>query len=237
LQGHRGIIQLLSLFPRSETKADIVLEYCNSGSVQAISRGEFCLEDKELLPVMYDLLMGLKSIHSLGYIHRDLQPHNVMLHRENGRLCGVINDLGSAVKLEGKYPTLLPTIRGCSRSPEGLLRGIIPIDPRISEMYYLGMSFYIMAFHEFPSWANLYAQKEVPKFSKSYKLHLHQTIEEKYSKDRKEFLRNKESESVRREAGITAYKILQPNPNHRLTLDETIVAVEEAAKKWNINLE
>jgi citron Rho-interacting kinase len=44
-----------------------------------------------------EILLGLRELHSLGYIHRDIKPENVMISAD-GHLRLV--DFGSSVKLD-----------------------------------------------------------------------------------------------------------------------------------------
>jgi serine/threonine protein kinase len=49
--------------------------------------------------IMGKLLLGLRDIHSKGYIHRDLKLENIMiLEKENELIDPVIIDLGLAEK-------------------------------------------------------------------------------------------------------------------------------------------
>ena len=48
---------------------------------------------------MFELLGGLKQMHSKRFMHRDLKPENIML-RDNSKLSPVIVDFGLATNVD-----------------------------------------------------------------------------------------------------------------------------------------
>ncbi|MBC6458883.1 protein kinase [Actinomadura sp. HBU206391] len=57
------------------------LEYCAGGSVHDLVTGRGrILTVQEALPIAFQVLDGLGHAHRQGVVHRDLTPHNVLLH-------------------------------------------------------------------------------------------------------------------------------------------------------------
>ncbi|KAJ7535590.1 hypothetical protein O6H91_12G039500 [Diphasiastrum complanatum] len=52
-----------------------------------------------LLKLMRDIVDGLEYLHSLGYVHRDLKPQNVLINKEF-TLCAKISDMGISKRLD-----------------------------------------------------------------------------------------------------------------------------------------
>ncbi|MEO5970038.1 MAG: protein kinase [Bdellovibrionia bacterium] len=50
--------------------------------------------------VSYDIISGLKSLHSLKIVHNDLAPANILFSQKNGNINAVISDFGEATDLE-----------------------------------------------------------------------------------------------------------------------------------------
>jgi mitogen-activated protein kinase 1/3 len=67
------------------------------------------LENKHISTVVYNLLCGLKYLHSANILHRDLKPANVLINED----CSVqIADFGLSRSLEGvESQTMLITKR------------------------------------------------------------------------------------------------------------------------------
>ncbi len=59
------------------------------------------LTDYDIRYYLYELLRALDYCHSMGIMHRDVKPHNVMIDHENRKVrqCGVY----TAVSLSGTY--------------------------------------------------------------------------------------------------------------------------------------
>ena len=78
-----------------------VMEYCNGGNLDDLLKqrgGKLSL--KEAVSIILQILQGLSYIHQKGIIHRDIQPNNVLLHREANILTVKITGFKFARSLE-----------------------------------------------------------------------------------------------------------------------------------------
>ena len=48
------------------------------------------LSERETAMIAYEMIVGIKYLHSLGIIHRDLKPENVMISLSGGQSTGMI---------------------------------------------------------------------------------------------------------------------------------------------------
>ena len=66
--------------------------------LRKVYRGQFFLTERHIKTILYNLLCGLKYIHSAGVIHRDIKPANLLILQN----CTVkICDFGLARQLKG----------------------------------------------------------------------------------------------------------------------------------------
>ncbi|KAJ5759614.1 hypothetical protein N7520_006770 [Penicillium odoratum] len=78
----------------------LVCEYCPGGSVRTLMRATGDkLEERFIIPIARELVVGLHAIHEAGIIHRDIKAANILIHEE-GRL--EICDFGVAGVLQSQ---------------------------------------------------------------------------------------------------------------------------------------
>ena len=93
---HSHIVQLMSFY---EDKGNIylLLELCNNNSLNDLIKRRKRITEKETQYYAYQLLLALKYLHSLKFIHRDIKLGNLLLTE---KMVLKLGDFGLATKLE-----------------------------------------------------------------------------------------------------------------------------------------
>ncbi|KAA6371754.1 MAG: putative serine/threonine-protein kinase Nek5, partial [Streblomastix strix] len=94
-------VRLIETFKR-DLDICIVLEYCSGGNLRdMIDNNLMQMPERERIQksqkVVYQILMGLKHLHSLMIIHRDLKPENILFDEEGN---AKLSDFGLAQQIE-----------------------------------------------------------------------------------------------------------------------------------------
>ena len=84
LRGGPNIIQLLATVKDPISRVpSIVTEYINNTDFKTLYQN---LSDYDIRYYLYQLLIAIDYCHSMGIMHRDIKPHNVMIDHENRHL-------------------------------------------------------------------------------------------------------------------------------------------------------
>ena len=84
LRGGPNIIQLLATVKDPISRVpSIVTEYINNTDFKTLYQS---LSDYDIRYYLYQLLIAIDYCHSMGIMHRDIKPHNVMIDHENRHL-------------------------------------------------------------------------------------------------------------------------------------------------------
>ena len=144
LGGHPHIASLYDYWS-DEHGAMLVLRWIGGGSLSALLRREGALSLERIGSLVRQLTSGLEAAHSVGVIHRDMKPENVLLD-ENGN--AIIIDFGIARRVDAST-TQPGTWMGSPAylAPEQLLS--LPPTAQ-TDIYALGVIIYEMLIGEHP---------------------------------------------------------------------------------------
>lgn len=133
---HYNVVKILDVcVPDNLSKFDeiyIVLELADS-DLKKLFRTEVFLSELHLKTLLYNLLVGLKYVHSAGIYHRDLKPANCLVNQD----CSVkICDFGLArtVDKPAAVQRLPQSPRQSTNEPEQAQQQSVPVVSRTNNM-------------------------------------------------------------------------------------------------------
>ncbi|XRB17458.1 3-phosphoinositide-dependent protein kinase [Pseudoscourfieldia marina] len=106
---HPGCVRLLYTF-QDATRLFMGIELCAGGELYSIIKAKGCLPNTQCAFYTRQILDGLRYLHSVGILHRDVKPENILIDtRGHARLCdfGSVRDL-STDKNEDEAPPSTP---------------------------------------------------------------------------------------------------------------------------------
>ena len=142
---HRNVIRIYDLSEADGMKF-ITMEYVEGENLLSLLHEKKKFSPSEAVEIMLQVCRALEAAHSVGVIHRDLKPQNIMRDTA-GRI--VVMDFGLARTLEGEGMTQSGALVGTMEymSPEQALGK--PLDQR-SDIFALGLIFYEMLTGQMP---------------------------------------------------------------------------------------
>jgi len=136
---HRNVIRIYDLAEADGVKF-ITMEFVEGKDLRTLIREKHKFPPEEAVEIIQQVCLALDAAHSVGVIHRDLKPQNIMLDN-SGRV--LVMDFGLARTLEGDGMTQTGAIVGTMEymSPEQALAK--DLDQR-SDLFALGLILYEM---------------------------------------------------------------------------------------------
>src|SRR5580658_9649176 len=142
---HRNVIRIYDLSEADGMKF-ITMEYVEGENLLTLLHEKKKFSPEESVEIMQQVCRALEAAHTVGVIHRDLKPQNIMRDK-TGRI--LVMDFGLARTLEGDGMTQSGALVGTMEymSPEQALGK--PLDQR-SDIFALGLIFYEMLTGQMP---------------------------------------------------------------------------------------
>ncbi len=142
---HRNVIRIYDLSEADGMKF-ITMEYVEGENLLTLIHQKKKFSPEEAVEIMQQVCRALEAAHTVGVIHRDLKPQNIMRDK-TGRI--LVMDFGLARTLEGDGMTQSGALVGTMEymSPEQALGK--PLDQR-SDIFALGLIFYEMLTGQMP---------------------------------------------------------------------------------------
>jgi tetratricopeptide (TPR) repeat protein/predicted Ser/Thr protein kinase len=142
---HHNVIRIYDISEADGIRF-ITMEYIEGENLLALLHEKKKFSPSEAVEIMQQVCRALEAAHSVGVIHRDLKPQNIMRDK-SGRI--VVMDFGLARTLEGEGMTQSGALVGTMEymSPEQALGK--HLDQR-SDIFALGLIFYEMLTGQMP---------------------------------------------------------------------------------------
>ncbi|NTV61942.1 MAG: protein kinase [Oscillochloris sp.] len=157
---HANIVQLYD-YGYTQPFFYTLLEYIPGGSLRQLIEKQGALPLEAALRIFRQIAAGLDHAHSLGVVHRDVSPGNILIEQETGR--ALLTDFGIA-REAGQSITIANAIMGTPGffSPEHV-QGAQAVT-HLSDLFSLGVVLYHMLSGQLP-WDELPGISENPGFS------------------------------------------------------------------------
>ncbi|KAJ6656550.1 hypothetical protein lerEdw1_003676 [Lerista edwardsae] len=199
---HRSIIKTYEIFETSDGKVYIVMELGVQGDLLEFIKTKGAMPEDIARKMFRQLCSAIKYCHDSDIVHRDLKCENLLLDKD---FHIKLSDFGFSKRLcrdeEGK---VIPSKTFCGSAayaaPE-VLQGV-PYEPKIYDMWSLGVILYIMVCGSMP-----YDDSNIRKMLRLQKEH------------RVHFPKSK---NLTIECKDLIYRMLQPDVSRRLRIEEVL---------------
>jgi len=98
------IVQLYDAV-EAESEYVLVMEWCRGGAVRNYIGGGGIYSANTVASIMRGVLRALVHIHSVGIVHMDVKPFNVLFTDTSDNAEVKLADFGSAVRVDGNHDT------------------------------------------------------------------------------------------------------------------------------------
>ncbi|HEX8409534.1 MAG TPA: serine/threonine-protein kinase [Thermoanaerobaculia bacterium] len=149
---HKNLAMLYDFAQLEDGSYYMVWEFIDGTNIQKWIASTGAVPPRLTVEIAVQALMGLDHLHSMGLIHRDISPENIMLSQDHhGRLLVKVIDFGIAKQLsegdggQGLTQTgmFLGKLKYASPEQAGFLKDGEHLDPR-SDLYSFGIVMYEM---------------------------------------------------------------------------------------------
>ena len=193
---HENVVKLLEVIREQNNDVSYIFEYCDCNLFQFIEnhrKQKMFISEMKIRNIIYQIVCGVKYLHSCNIMHRDLKPENILMILNNNLV--KIADFGTAKEIP-EYKNNSLTDYVCTRwyrAPECTLKSnnynekidvwaigcimaelytLKPLFPGIDEFDQLNKILKIMGTPEYSEWPEGYAlvQKlnlRLPNYNKS----------------------------------------------------------------------
>ncbi|XP_036614978.1 testis-specific serine/threonine-protein kinase 1-like [Trichosurus vulpecula] len=199
---HRSIVKTYEIFETSDGKVYIVMELGVQGDLLEFIKTRGALHEDDARKKFHQLSSAVKYCHDLDVVHRDLKCENLLLDKDFNIKLSDFGFSKRCIRDDSGRIMLSKTFCGSAAyaAPE-VLQGI-PYQPKVYDIWSLGVILYIMVCGSMP-----YDDSNIKKMLRIQKEH------------RVNFPRSKH---LTGECKDLIYRMLQPDVNRRLHIDEIL---------------
>ena len=135
---HPNIVTCHAL-EHSNSGRQLVLDYCQGGTLRSILNSDTVLTLEEILGFVLDILSALSHAHQQGIVHCDIKPENILLQLTPGGWTARISDFGIArLSKEAHESEMGHTGSPAYMAPERFYNQ----HPKASDLYAVGVILY-----------------------------------------------------------------------------------------------
>ena len=233
-----GIVPYLGSVARPEHKYSIFLEYFLEGSLGRKIKSGYRFSIRQMVKIAKDCAEGLRGMHKLHLIHRDLHAGNILLRKaSNGLFDAVLIDFGKTISLDHVKETDVPQAAKNHNPPEVLRLPFSKIQRYLADIYALGCDYYSMMWNQSVPWAESYDVYKMQTYGPLFRERLYKEVESKYSRDRKKKI-GKVMKKKRKGIALSPcehfqrliFQMIDCEPTHRPSVSTLVQQLEEIAR-------